>query len=224
MDERIAFKIKFEEKIKHQRESASDKDYIVNKGQSYEDVFVIDSGHVKVVEKNADGVERVLLILKRGEAFPLIWAFDHPCETVYNYVSVGETSLLKSSLLDFKHALTSDTLFTKASMEMFVHLTWDALERIKSLQMPFTYEKLLRLLPYIATKMGKKLSSHEYFIPNSFTQQDMANLLGTSRESISAHFQKAVSKGIIKKTTGGKIFNLKEVPTEFIFSRWFNEK
>jgi CRP/FNR family transcriptional regulator len=223
MDERIAFKNKFEEKIKHKRENSSDKDLIVKKGQNYEDVYVIDRGHVKVVEKNDDGNERVLLILKRGEAFPLIWAFDDPCETVYDYVSIGETSMLKCSLLDFKHALSSDSAFTKASMEMFVHLTWDALERIKSLQMPFTYEKLLRLLPYVATKIGNKISEHEFKIPNSFTQQDMANLLGTSRESISAHFQKAVSKGIIRKSTGGKIFNLKEVPSSFIYTRWFKE-
>jgi len=223
VDERIAFKNKFEEKIKHQRANAGDNETIVSKGRTYEDVYVIDRGHVKVVEKTSDGVERVLLILKRGEAFPMIWAFDDPCETVYNYVSFGETSLLKCSLLDFKHALAADAQFTKASMEMFVHLTWDALERIKSLQMPFTYEKLLRLLPYIATKMGSKLSQNEFRIPSSFTQQDMANLLGTSRESISAHFQKAVSKGIIQKTTGGKIFNLKEIPNEFIYSRWFKE-
>jgi len=126
-------------------------------------------------------------------------------------------------LSDFKQTLATDAKFTKVAMEMFVHLTWDALERIKGLQMPFTYEKLLRVLPYIATKIGVRRSHHEYEIPKKFTQQEMADLLGASRESISSHFQKAISNGVIVNEEEYRVLDLNKIPKEFVFTKWFAE-
>jgi CRP-like cAMP-binding protein len=185
---------------------------------------VIESGHVVVIDRSFPGKEENLLILKKGEAFPLIWGFDHPTSVVYSYKSLAETRLLRSSLKDFKIEMGKEASFTKDAMEMFVHLTWDTLERLKGMHAPYTYEKLLRLLPYIASKVGSKVDNRIYSIPKNLGQQLIADMLGSSRESVSVHYNEAIKNGvIIKKENGDRFIDLEKVPEQYIYSRWFNE-
>ena len=222
MTDRLKFLTKFKETMLSSTTRTYESGQIITNKESKElFIYVIEKGAVKVSDSTSSGRARTLLILNKGEAFPLIWAFDHPESVVYTYEALGEVAILSASLSEFKEILKTDPEFTKSSLEMFVNLSWDAMERLKGMQMPFTYERLLSVLPYICAKVGNKVSGQRFRIPKKFSQQEMADLLGVTRESVSSQYQKALKNEVIIDKDGIRLLDLSKIPSEYIFSTWF---
>ncbi len=199
------------------------RSFIARSGDQTEFCYLIESGLVKVSEVTDQGHKRTLLILKKGDCMPLIWAFDHPGKVVYDYECLTEVESSTIRLSDLKAQLAEDPNLSKRCLEYFVHICWDLLERVKCLQMPYTHEKIVRLLPYLCAKVGNKVGYNVYSIPAVITQDEMAQLLGTARESISIHLKKLRNGNIIVQSTGSLTLNLNEVPDEYIHKQWFME-
>ncbi|MBD65371.1 MAG: hypothetical protein CME62_09195 [Halobacteriovoraceae bacterium] len=199
-------------------------DLIVSKDRKEKKVYVIKSGVVKVTDLKNDKQDQTILILNKGECFPLIWAFDHPGATTYNYEALSDCEVLSTHLSHFKNKMSEDANFTKISLEMFVNISWDLMERIRDLQMNYTTEKLLRALPYIAAKTGEKLSQNTFKIPDFMTQMEIARLLGTSRESISTHLKKKELSKAFRVQDTERLIDLANIDNNYIFDRWFKKR
>ncbi len=205
------------------KEQFRDGEVIVQVGKRTTDCYYITRGCVKVYDLNSDGTIKTIGILVRGDMFPLIWGFDHPPETAYYYKAMGDVSVLKFSTADLKQSLVNNPELSHCAMMQFVNLTWDFMERIKSLQMPYTYEKLLRLLPYLAAKTGKPRGENSYVIQQKITQEEIAQMIGATRESISAHLAKLEKNGVITRKKGIFTIHIDNVPEEYIHHNWFKE-
>ena len=205
------------------KEQFRDGEVIVQVGKRSLDCYYITRGCVKVYDLNSDGTIKTIGILVRGDMFPLIWGFDDPPETAYYYKAMGDVSVLRFSTDDFKKGLHADPALSHAAMLQFVNLAWDFMERIKSLQMPYTYEKLLRLLPYLAAKTGKPRGENSYVIQQKITQEEIAQMIGATRESISAHLAKLEKNGVITRKKGIFTIHIDNVPEEYIHQSWFRE-
>ena len=222
MADRLQFLSRFKETmVSSSCKSYDSGDIITNKQSKDLFIYVIEEGVIKVSDSTSGGRARTLLLLNKGEAFPLIWAFDHPESVVYTYEALDKVKILSASLSEFKEALSTDPAFTKSALQMFVNLSWDAMERLKGMQMPFTYERLLSILPYICAKVGSKISGQRFRIPKKFSQQEIADLLGVTRESVSSHYQKALKNEVIIDKDGLRVLDLSKIPSECIFNTWF---
>lgn len=205
------------------KEQFRDGEVIVQVGKRTSECYYITRGCVKIYDLNSDGTIKTIGILVRGNMFPLIWGFDDPPETSYYYKAMGDVSVLKVATDDFKKGLHTNSELSHAAMLQFVDLTWDFMERIKSLQMPYTYEKLLRLLPYLAAKTGKPRGENSYVIQQKITQEEIAQMIGATRESISAHLSKLEKNGVITRKKGIFTIHIDAVPEEYIHYSWFKE-
>lgn len=192
-------------------------------GKRSSECYYITRGCVKIYDLNSDGTIKTIGILVRGEIFPLIWGFDDPPETAYYYKAMGDVSVLKFGAEELKSGLSSNPEVSHAALLQFVSLSWDFMERIKSLQMPYTYEKLLRLLPYLAAKTGKPRGENSYVIQQKITQEEIAQMIGATRESISAHLSKLEKNGVITRKKGIFTIHIDSVPEEYIHQNWFKE-
>lgn len=207
-----------------QEKSFSDNDVIVGSGKVQKDCYYIIDGFVKVYDLNADGNIKTIAILKKGDMFPLIWAFDHPPETVYYYKAMGTVSAARVETQELRQTLTQEAEVSRSVQLAFVYLSWDFMERIKCLQMPYTQEKILRLLPYLVAKLGGvKNRSGAVELTYDITQEEIAQMLGTTRESVSAHLAKLENKGIIDRSTKRMKITMSEIPEEYIHDLWFEE-
>lgn len=196
---------------------------IVNAGKRSPYCYYIKEGLVKVYDLDPQGNIKTMLLLVRGQMFPLIWGFDHPPATAYYYTAVGKTTLVKVDTNKLKEALANDANIAHESLMQFVYLMWDAMERIKCLQMPYTYEKLLRLLPYVAAKLGTNVGRNRCKLIYKITQDEIAQLAGATRESVSTHLGKLSKDGVIERSAHSFIINMDKIPDEYIHSYWFNE-
>lgn len=223
MEERLEFLEVFKERLKVEPMAYATGSCIVEKSKTEQYVHAVDSGIVKVVDYAKKSQPSVIAYLKRGEVFPLIWAFDHPPATTYKYEALGVVKTLSVSRMKFRETLASDVDFTKQAFEMFVNLAWDLMERIKDLQMSYTTDRLIRLLPYIAAKTGVEVEPRVYKLPSYLTQYEIALLLGVTRESISTHMSKPEVQRFLYQKEGSRYVDLREIPENYIFEQWFRQ-
>lgn len=202
----------------------SNNEVIVGAGKEQKDCYYLTDGFVKVYDLNADGNIKTIALLKSGDMFPIVWGFDHPPETVYYYKAMGKVRAISVETVKLKSAIENDMQALKSAHSAFVYLTWDLMERIKCLQMPYTQEKLIRLMPYLAAKLGKEIAKNKYELKQSITQEEIAQLLGATRESVSSHLSNLEKKGIIKRYKSSFIINISEIPSEYIHEIWFGKQ
>ena len=198
-------------------------DVITSAGSKDKNCYYIRSGYVKVYDLNSNGTIKIIGILTKDEMFPLIWGFDHPSETVYYYKAFGVTEVASVETTLLRQQLDENPVISRNAMLQFVYLTWDFMERIKGLQMPYTYEKLVRLMPYLAAKLGKKIAANRYDIMESMTQEEIAQMIGVTRESISAHMSRLEEEKIVRRKGSHLSVDLANVPEEYIHDVWFNK-
>jgi len=206
-----------------EQKSFKDNEVVVGSGRKDKNSYYIIDGYVKVYDLNADGNIKTIAILKKGDMFPLVWGFDHPPETVYYYKAMGPLETYSVETFELKNELSSNVDVAREAHIAFVYLAWDFMERIKCLQMPYTQEKVLRLLPYLAAKLGKKIDASTYELVYNITQEEIAQLIGATRESVSAHLAKLESRSIINRSRNRLLINMDKVPEEYIHELWFSK-
>ncbi len=201
----------------------SANEVIVAIGRKQKDSFYITDGYVKVYDLNSDGNIKTILILKKGDMFPLIWGFDHIPEVVYYYKAMGPVKTLSVETKVLRESLLDDPTMAREAQLAFVYMTWDLMERVKCLQMPYTQEKLIRLMPYLAAKLGVKKDTSTYELSIAITQEEIAQLLGATRESVSAHLSKLEEKNVISRKKSKLTIHMNHNPEEYIYDVWFEE-
>jgi len=205
----------------YRKENFKSNDIIVGSGKVQKNSHYIRSGYVKVYDLNANGNIKTIALLKAGDMFPLIWGFDHTPETVYYYKAMGPVETLSFETAELRNKLNNDDEVAKDAHLAFVYLAWDFMERIKCLQMPYTQEKLLRLLPYLAAKIGTKKNGKKYELDYQITQEEIAQLIGATRESVSAHLAKLEERGALNRSGSRIVIDMEYVPQEYIYELWF---
>ncbi len=205
-------------------EKIKSRQLIYRPGMDTDYCHIIVSGHVKLYDLTESGAKKTVMILGPDDGMPLVWAFDHVPAVVYYYEALSEIEVVKLDKQTFKRELTENPDFCRQAQIKFVYHTWDLIERVKCLQMVYTFEKLLRGMPYIAAKVGVAVGDNRYQIPKYMTQEEIAWLLGTSRESISAHFGKLKEQKVVENLGQNLIFDLSKVPDDYIYNRWFDKQ
>ncbi|MCC7429644.1 Crp/Fnr family transcriptional regulator [bacterium] len=165
-------------------------------------LFMIGKGKVKVSQVNDDGKEVILSILLQGNFFGEMALLDGSAR------SATVTSLTDSELLilrrgDFLNLLEE---YPKVTINLLKELTKRIRQsdsQIKSLSLKNATGKVAHVILRLAEDTGI-IKGNSIEVSGLPMQQDIANMAGTSRETVSRVLSKlSESKLIIKK--GGKI-------------------
>jgi CRP-like cAMP-binding protein len=169
---------------------------IFREGESADAVYVLRKGMVKLSSVSDKGRETILHILKPDEVF-------------------GEL-LLSEEQRAFTAVTLEDSLVTIISKESFVELLWAvptaALNFIRLLSKRLTlvetgladfghtwsHHRLARVLLRLSEKYGEKVA-HGTRINVRLTHEDLANLIGTSRETVTTQLRKFTRLGLLKR-------------------------
>jgi CRP/FNR family transcriptional regulator len=199
-----------------QRVSYGDNDVIIGLSRRQKHTSYITKGYVIIYDLNADGTMKTIAILKKGDLFPLSWCLDTPPDTVYCYKAMGPVHTVKVETAELKETLRNDTCAARDSHMEFVTMAWDFMERIKCLQMPYTKEKILRLLPYLVAKIGGTIKGSKHELNYPITQVEIAQLIGATRESVSAHLSQLEDLNIISRKDNRVTVDMEKIPEEYL--------
>jgi CRP/FNR family cyclic AMP-dependent transcriptional regulator len=167
---------------------------LVNEGDRTDCLYVIVSGKVKVYRTDEQGNEVILAMLGPGEHFGEMALLDNAPRSA-NIITKTPCDLLnlpKDIFLKTFH-LAGPSLNIMKSMS---HRLRDANQMIKSLALSDVYGRVARLLTELSLdRDGKKI------IAERLTHQEIANMVGSSREMVSI---------ILKELTEGEFITVED--------------
>lgn len=169
---------------------------IVHAGDSTDSLFVIVRGSVKVLSRDAEGREVILSFLGEGECFGEMGLIDGSPRSA-DVVAFDPCELLEISRADFTQALTENPDLCLNIMRSLVMRLRQANWKIESLALMDVYGRVAKLLLDLSEEVdGQRL------IRRKVTKQDMAKMVGASREMVTRVMKDLESSGYIRVDNG----------------------
>ncbi|MDB5178581.1 MAG: transcriptional regulator, Crp/Fnr family [Patescibacteria group bacterium] len=162
-------------------------------------VYLVYSGRIKVVSVTGTGEERIDLILKEGDLFPIGWALgDMPI--CASYAAMGDTRLRLQSLERFNQFINTHP----GAIAGVIPKLLAAYARVHNLNLDTARERVIHRLLVLSERFASKADDHKngfVVIDLRQTQQEFASSVRLSRE------------------TAGKILNELELANAIILGR-----
>lgn len=164
---------------------------LINEGDRSDSLYVIESGKVKVFVSDEEGREMILNILAPGDYFGELALIDDAPRSA-SVMTLQPTKLVMISRADFQQCL-------RDSPEMAYNLIRNMAQRIrgltdsvKSLALMDVYGRVARTLLDLAEE-----SDGQLVIEQRLTHQEIANMVGASREMVSRILKDLTTGGYV---------------------------
>ncbi len=174
------------------------EEIIFNQEDKGDALFIIQTGRIKVSLFSEAGKEIILSILKEGDFFGEMALIDGEPRSA-NVTAIDPTELLILERIDFMNYLKQSpdlTLMLLIEMSRRLRIADD---KIGSLALLDVYGRIARYLIKLAKAEGK-ITKEGIVIVNRPTHQEMAGLVGTSRETVSRTLTDLQKRGVISVT------------------------
>src|SRR5438874_3044994 len=174
------------------RRSATRSTTIMAGGDATDSLYIVLSGRLKVMMSDSDGKEVILSILGPGEFFGEMGLIDDEPRSA-SVVTIEPCELLSISKLDFKDCLLVNSTMSMAVMRGLVRRLREADRKIGSLALLDVYGRVARLLLDMAENVnGEKV------VTKRLPKQDIAKMIGASREMVSRVMKDLQTGGYIE--------------------------
>ena len=178
------------------RRSATRNTTIMSSGDATDSLYIVLSGRLKVMMSDSEGKEVILAILGPGEFFGEMGLIDDAPRSA-SVVSIEACELLSIAKRDFKKCLADNAEMAMAVMRGLVKRLREADQKIGSLALMDVYGRVARLLLEMAETIdGQKI------VTRKLAKQDIAKMIGASREMVSRVMKDLQAGGYIEVRSG----------------------
>ena len=168
---------------------------VVSQDEPGDSMFVIAGGRVKVGIFGENGREVTLSILRPGDAFGEMSLFDGEARSA-NCIAIEPTTLLVLSREDLLLHMASHPRTSLNLLGELARRLRRADETIAQLALCDVNERLIRRLIALAREEGSE-APDGLLVRRRPTQQELANMIGSCRETISRAFNQLARDGMI---------------------------
>ncbi len=151
---------------------------VVTKGDESDSLYIIQSGRARVYLDDEHGNEITIRTLEPGEAFGELALLSGEPRAA-NVVTLEDTELSVISKQDFMNCLTNNPAISIRIIKALVERIQAMTEDISSLALLDVYGRVAKVLTKHAHDQGGKP------VTERLTHQEIANLVGASREMVS---------------------------------------
>lgn len=172
---------------------------IIAAGDPTESLFVVISGRMKVMMSDDEGREVILAILGTGEYFGEMGLVDDSPRSA-SVVALEACELLTLAKRDFNNCLQDNFEMAMTVMRGLVKRLREADKKIGSLALMDVYGRVARLLLEMSEVVdGQKM------VTKKLAKQDIAKMIGASREMVSRVMKDLQTGGVIEVRSGAII-------------------
>lgn len=169
---------------------------IVFVGDHTDSLFILVSGSAKVMNRDGDGREVILAMLSAGECFGEMGLIDGSPRSA-DVVASESCELLVIAKSDFKQAIVGNGDLCFNIMKSLVLRLREANRKIESLALMDVYGRVAKLLlDFSVVENGVRV------VLRKITKQDMAKMVGASREMVSRVMKDLECSGYIRVEEG----------------------
>jgi CRP/FNR family cyclic AMP-dependent transcriptional regulator len=160
--------------------------------------FLIKSGIIKIYNITSQGEEKIVGYESRGGFIPIEWLFSNAPVSLYYYDTFTDCQLIRVPKTELIDALKQNHQATLALLERSVSMYIGATMHLHALEQSKVRQKLLAIMQYLALRFGKAEAGSKHRINLRLTHQEIANLLGATRETTSTELGKLTKEGVVK--------------------------
>lgn len=169
---------------------------IISAGDPTDALYIVISGRLKVMMSDDEGREVILAILGQGEFFGEMGLIDEAPRSA-TVIAIEPCELLTINKLDFKKCLVENFEIGVGVMKGLVKRLREADKKIGSLALMDVYGRVARLLMEMAeTVDGQRV------VVKKLPKQDIAKMIGASREMVSRVMKDLQTSGHIEVKSG----------------------
>lgn len=166
-------------------------------GEIPRSALFIKSGVVKLYNISTGGEEKIVGYEGHDGLLPSEWLFSRSPVSLYycdTFVDCEVFSIPKDDLLEF---INSNKDVSLTLLDRYISMYIGSTMHLHALEQLRSGDKLLHILQYLVLRFGKEVSRNKYQIPLRLTHQEIANLVGLTRETVSTEIGKLKKSGII---------------------------
>lgn len=169
---------------------------LVHAGEHTDSLYVLINGSIKVMNTNEEGREVILAILGPGEFFGEMGMIDGSPRSA-TIVSTESCEFLVITKDDFRQVLSENFEITLQIMKSLVHRLREADRKIESLALEDVHGRVGNLLmDFSEIKGGRRI------VTRKITKQDIAKMVGASREMVSRVMKELEVRGFFSVDDG----------------------
>ena len=166
---------------------------IVEQGKKSNALFILLNGRARVVTADSRGREVILATLQPGDHIGEMSLIDNEPHSATVRAEV-QTDVLMLGRIEFARCLPENTSMAYAVMRGLVQRLRHADRKIESLALMDVYGRVARALLEFATETG----DGEMLIREKISRQDIAKMVGASREMVSRVMKDLEERGFIQ--------------------------
>ncbi|WP_026573224.1 Crp/Fnr family transcriptional regulator [Bacillus sp. UNC438CL73TsuS30] len=180
------------------------KMYVFMQDDPMDRVFFIHSGKVKIYKTDFSGREQIVSVLEPGEMFPHAGFFRKGTFPAHAEV-MEDANLIVIPIDKFEEILISYPELCIKLFKVLGEKIVDLQNRLEEQILHNTYEQIVLLLIRLCKSNGEKLDD-QFKLTTQFTNRELANMIGTSRETVSRTINQLKKKEFIFLDDDGYYF------------------
>src|ERR1035437_2190237 len=176
-------------------------------------IFCLTKGYVRQYTISKTGSELTLHILRPISYFPMVWAVNGT-PNVYYFEALTEVEVGRAPRDQVVSFIKDKPTIIFALMSELLEDYAETLTRVEHLVFSDAYRRVISILIYIANHFGEE-TKKGMIVNHRFTQQDIATLVGVTRETASNEMVKLEKEGLIKYVDHSMLFeSIKKLNSE----------
>jgi len=169
---------------------------IFREGDVADALFIVKTGLVKLVSLSERGTGSILHILHPGEIFGEL--VIHEEKRPFTAVTVTDVTVSRLKRKDLLDLLSSIPSFSRNFLGMLSARLLRVERDFADLLNAWAYHRLARELLHLAGDLGEETPAGT-LIPLHLTHEDLSNLIGTARETVTIQLHKFEEMGMIRR-------------------------
>ena len=165
------------------QETVARGDVVFSEGEPGDRLFIIVDGKVKLGQTSSDGREQVMAVLGPGAMFGELSLFD-PGDRTSTASAVTDSVLLSLSQRDLRPWLTGRPEVAEALLQALAQRLRRANEAMADLVFSDVPGRVAKALLDLAEKFGQPQPDGSTLVAHDLTQEELAQLVGASRETV----------------------------------------
>ena len=157
--------------------------------------YFIKTGKVKIYKTTSDGREHIFTILSEGDVFAEVALFnDITYPATAEVLEDVELGMIKNK--DLEDLIRSNVEIALQIIKVFSRKLFSSQQKVKELALGDTYDRIARTLLVFAKDHGIK-TDDGIEIKLNISRQELANMIGTARETVSRSLSQFKKEGSI---------------------------
>jgi CRP-like cAMP-binding protein len=170
---------------------------ILFQGEIPRSVLILQRGMVKVYGITSSGDQRTVTLLTAGDIFPMSWVSDKASVCLYYYEALTDCTVLAVSKEAYNQALATDIKLRDQVFHNYLSHYVAATMHVYALEHSHAQDKLVYILQYLVARFGEKQADGRHKIALRLSHQDIAEMVGITRETTAVELHRLKKKGYI---------------------------